>query len=139
MSRSRPPPAPLPVELNLLRGQLATARADYSQLTAPGGLGPNHPRAKELQAQIDQLTKEITTEQSRLELQAKENYLAAKATEDKTEQELDARKKDAYDQGDDLVRYTLLQREYEQNRTLYEACSSAWRPPSWSPAWTPWK
>jgi capsular exopolysaccharide synthesis family protein len=114
-------PGTSPIELNLLRGQLATARANYSQLTAPGGLGPNHPRAKELQAQIDQLSKEITTEQSRLESQAKENYLAAKATEEKTEQELDARKKDAYDQGDDLVRYTVLQREYEQDRTLYES------------------
>ena len=49
------------------------------------------------------LTKEINAEQSRLELQAKETYLAAKATEDKIEQELDAKKKDAYDQGNDLV------------------------------------
>jgi succinoglycan biosynthesis transport protein ExoP len=113
-------PGTAPGELNLLRGQLAASKAMYSQLTAPGALGPNHPRAKELQAQIDQLSREVTTEQSRLELQAKENFLAAKATEEKTEQELDARKKDAYDQGDDLVRYTLLQREYEQNRTLYE-------------------
>jgi capsular exopolysaccharide synthesis family protein len=113
-------PGTAPAELNQLRGQLANAKASYSQLTAPGGLGPNHPRAKELQATIDTLTKEIATEQSRLELQAKETFLAAKATEEKTEQELDARKKEAYQQGDDLVRYTLLQREYEQNRSLYE-------------------
>jgi capsular exopolysaccharide synthesis family protein len=113
-------PGTAPGELNILRGQLAVARATYSQLTAPGGLGPNHPRARELQADIDTLTKQITAEQSRLESQAKETFLAAKAAEDKTEQELDARKKEAYDQGDDLVRFTLQQRQYEQKRALYD-------------------
>jgi capsular exopolysaccharide synthesis family protein len=113
-------PGTAPAELNLLRGQLASAKATYSQLTAPGGLGPNHPRARELQAQIDQLSKEIDTEQSRLKLQAKETYLAAKATEDKTEQELEARKAEVYKQGDDQIRLTLLQRGYEQDRALYD-------------------
>ena len=115
-------PGTAPGELNMLRAQLATARASYQQLTAqsPLGLGPNHPQVKALQAQIGELTKEIDTEQNRLELQAKENYLAAKAAEDKTEQELDARKAEAYQQGDDLVQLTILQREFEQNRTLYD-------------------
>jgi polysaccharide biosynthesis transport protein len=113
-------PGTAPGELNQLRGQLAAAQASYSQLTAPGGLGPNHPRARELQATIGELTKQINAEQSRMELQAKESYLAAKAAEDKTEQELDARKDEANKQGDDVVRYTVLQREYEQNRALYE-------------------
>jgi capsular exopolysaccharide synthesis family protein len=122
-------PGTMPGELNSLRGQLATARASYQQLTAqsPLGLGPNHPQVKALQAQIGELTKEIDTEQNRLELQAKENYLAAKATEDKTEQELDARKAEAYQQGDDLVQLTILQREYEQNRTLYDGLESRLR------------
>jgi len=113
-------PGTMPGELNALRGQLATAKATYAELTAQDGLGPNNPRVKSLQAQIGELTKEIDTEQNRLELQAKENYLAAKAAEDKTEQELDARKAEAYQQGDDLVKYTILQREYEQNRALYD-------------------
>ena len=115
-------PGTAPGELNMLRAQLATARASYQQLTAqsPLGLGPSHPQVKALQAQIGELTKEIDTEQNRLELQAKENYLAAKAAEDKTEQELDARKAEAYQQGDDLVQLTILQREFEQNRTLYD-------------------
>jgi capsular exopolysaccharide synthesis family protein len=115
-------PGTMPGELNSLRSQLASARASYQQLTAqsPLGLGLNHPQVKALQAQIGELTKEIDTEQNRLELQAKENYLAAKAAEDKTEQELDARKAEAYQQGDDLVQLTILQREFEQNRTLYD-------------------
>jgi capsular exopolysaccharide synthesis family protein len=116
-------PGTMPGELNVLRSQLATAKATYAQLTAQSaeGLGPNHPRVKALQDQIGELTKEITTEQNRLELQAKENFLAAQATEDKTEQELDARKQEAYNQGDDMIRLTVVQREYDQDRALYEA------------------
>jgi capsular exopolysaccharide synthesis family protein len=115
-------PGTAPGELNVLRQQLAVAKASYAQLTvqSPQGLGPNHPQVKALQATIGALTKEIDTEQNRLELQAKETYLAAKAAEDKTELELDAKKAEAYQQGDNLVQYTLLQREYEQNRTLYD-------------------
>jgi capsular exopolysaccharide synthesis family protein len=115
-------PGTMPAELTVLRGELATAKAQYAELTASGdlGLGANHPRVKALHDQINELTKEIGTVLNRLEIQAKEAYLASKATEDKIDQELDARKKQAYDQGDDLVRYTVLQREYEQNRTLYE-------------------
>jgi len=111
-------PGTAPGELNTLRGQLASAKATYSTLLAT--LGPNHPQVKALQAQMGELSKEIDTEQNRLELQAKETYLAAKATEDKTEQELETRKAEAYQQGDDLVQLSLLQREYEQNRTLYD-------------------
>jgi capsular exopolysaccharide synthesis family protein len=116
-------PGTMPFELNALRGQLASAKAQYADLTAQsaGGLGANHPRVKALQDQITELTRAINAEQARLEIQARENFLAAQKTEQATEQELDARKKEAYDQGDDLVRYTLLRREYEQNRTLYDA------------------
>jgi capsular exopolysaccharide synthesis family protein len=113
-------PGTSPGELNGLRSQLAVAQANYAELTAPGGLGPNHPRAKALQDTMAVLTKKITEEQSRLELQAKETYLAAQASEDKIEQELDEKKKEAYDQGNDLVQLTVVQREYEQDRALYE-------------------
>jgi capsular exopolysaccharide synthesis family protein len=112
-------PGTMPGELNALRAQLATAKANYQQMMA--SLGPNHPEAKAVQNQINELTKEINTEQNRLELQAKETYLAALATEQKTEQELDARKKEAYSQGNDMVQETVVQREYDQDRGLYEA------------------
>ena len=112
-------PGTMPGQLNALRSQLATAKADYQQMM--GTLGPNHPQAKALQQKIDELTKAIDAEQSRIELQAKETYLAAKADEDKTEQELDAKKAEADKQGDDLVQFTITQREYEQDRALYDA------------------
>jgi succinoglycan biosynthesis transport protein ExoP len=116
-------PGTAPGELNLLRSQLAVAKANYAQLSSGGpggGLGENNPTMLALNGQIKELTTQIDTEQQRLQVQAKQTYLAAKANEDKTEQELEARKAEAYQQRDDMVLLTLRQREYEQKRTLYE-------------------
>ena len=112
-------PGTAPVQLNSLRSQRAVLQAQYAQLSST--LGPNLPRMKALQQQIDELTHQITAEHARLETQARENFRAAQKTEQATEHEVEARKTEAYSQGDDMVRYTLLQREYEQNRTLYDA------------------
>jgi len=116
-------PGTMPGQLNTLRAQLATAKATYAQLTAQSaqGLGPNHPRVKALQDEMNQLTKAINEEQNRLKSQAKETFLAAQAAEQKTEAEVEARKAEAYKQGNDMVQLKVVQSEYDQDRTLYEA------------------
>jgi capsular exopolysaccharide synthesis family protein len=111
-------PGAAPAELNALRTQLATAKANYAQMEAT--LGPNHPESKSLKAQIGELANAVSKEQNRLLLQAKENYVVARANEDQTNAALEAQKTDAYKLRDDLIEYTLRQREYEANRTLYE-------------------
>jgi len=115
-------PGTMPGQLTSLRGQIAGAKTSLEQMLsggAEGGLGTKNPRALAVQGQIDQLEKELEAEQNRLLLQSKESYLAAKAAEENTEQELEAKKEEANNQGDDLVQFSLLQREYEQNRSLY--------------------
>jgi capsular exopolysaccharide synthesis family protein len=112
-------PGTAPAELNQLRGQLAAARANYAQMES--SLGPNHPQAKALKAQIDELVKEIDAEQNRLLIQAKQNYVVARANEDQTTAALEAQKAEAYKLRDQLVEYTLRQREFEANRTLYDS------------------
>jgi capsular exopolysaccharide synthesis family protein len=112
-------PGTAPGELNQLRGQLAGARANYAQMEST--LGPNHPQAKALKAQIDELVKEIDAEQNRLLIQAKQNYVVARANEDQTTAALEAQKAEAYKLRDQLVEYTLRQREFEANRTLYDS------------------
>ena len=114
-------------ELNALRGQIASARANYAQVTASGGLGASHPTAKALQAQIDQLTHEIDSEQNRLLIQAKENFVAAKANEEQTNATLEQQKAEAYKLGDALIDYQLKQREFETSRTLYESLNQRLR------------
>ena len=112
-------PGTHPGELNSLRTQAAQARANYAQLTA--NLGPNHPQVRALKAQIDELQHEISSEQNRLLLQAKQNFIAAKANEDQTQATLEAQQTAAYKLGDDLIQYQLRQREFESSRTLYES------------------
>lgn len=111
-------PGTAPGELNLLRGQVASAKANYAQMEST--LGPNHPQAQALKAQIDELDKEIDAEQKRLLLQAKQNYVVARTNEDQTSAALEKQKSDAYKLRDDLVEYTVRQRDFESNRTLYE-------------------
>jgi succinoglycan biosynthesis transport protein ExoP len=112
-------PGTAPGELNVLRGQLASAKASYAQLGST--LAPEHPQMKALKAEIDELTKEIGAEQNRLLLQAKQNYIVARANEDQTTAALEAQKTDAYKLRDQLVEYTIRQREFEENRNLYDS------------------
>jgi succinoglycan biosynthesis transport protein ExoP len=112
-------PGTAPAELNVLRGQLATGRASYAQLES--SLGPNHPQSKALRAQMEELEKEINAEQNRLLVQAKQNYVVARANEDQTTAALEAEKTEAYKLRDQLVEYTVRQREFEENRTLYDS------------------
>ena len=116
-------PGTAPGELTSLRAQIASLKSQIQLLTTggiEGGLGPNNPRVKALQGQLEELNKELKSEQDRLVLQSRETYLAAKAAEDSTERELQARRDEAYKQGDDLVQYNLVRREFDQNRTLYD-------------------
>jgi polysaccharide biosynthesis transport protein len=112
-------PGTTPGELTSLRAQLATARANYAQLEST--LGPNHPQSKAMKAQIDEYLKEIDKEQGRMLLQAKQIYVVARANEDQTAAALESQKADAYKLRDQLVEYTLRQREFEANSTLYNS------------------
>jgi len=105
-------------ELGTLRSQLATARAALSQMESD--LGPNHPQAKAQKAQIAELTKEVSIEQERLVLQSKQILDAARINENETLRTLEAEQANAYKLRDDLVEYTIRQREFESNRALYE-------------------
>jgi polysaccharide biosynthesis transport protein len=106
-------PGTAPGELNALRSQLASDQVQYANLTAdtPAGLGPSNPVARALKARIDALTQQLGNEQNRIITQAREHYLAARAAEESTQRELEARKQEAYTQGDDKVRLSILQRE----------------------------
>ena len=101
-----------------LRLQIDTARAALAQLSA--NLGPNHPQVKALRDQIAELTKELHEEQDRVLSESREAYVAARAEEDQTRAVLDQQTADDYKLRDALVEFTLRQREYESNRTLYQ-------------------
>jgi capsular exopolysaccharide synthesis family protein len=107
-----------PPALSTLRTQIATAKAALADMQT--NLGPNHPQVKAQKAQLEALQKEEDSEQRRLLAQAKENFVIAKASEARILDSLESQKSEAYRMRDDLVEYTLRQREFESNRTLYE-------------------
>ncbi len=101
-----------------LRTQLATDRATLAQQSAT--LGPNNPLIKATTAEVTELQSEVSAEENRLLTQARETYMLAKANEDQTTAALEQQKNDAYKLRDKTVEYTVLQRNFESNRTLYE-------------------
>ncbi len=82
--------------------------------------GPNLPREKAVRAQLTEVDRQIGEEQKRILLQAKEDLKAAQANETQTRGALEFAKSNAYKLRDDLVEYTIRQREFESERTLYE-------------------
>jgi succinoglycan biosynthesis transport protein ExoP len=101
-----------------IRGQLDTARATLAQLSA--NLGPNHPQVLAAREQIGELTKQLHEEQNRVLAEAKANFVAARAEERETQNALTAQQAESFKMRDQLIDYTLKQREFNANRTLYE-------------------
>ena len=101
-----------------LRGQRESLLAQLAGMDVTAG--PNLPKVRAIRAQTAELDREISEEQNRLLIQSKEDLVAARANETQTRDALEGAKSDAYKLRDDLVEYTIRQREFESNRTLYE-------------------
>ena len=118
-------PGTSPIQFGVLRAQIAQAKATYAQLMTIEG--PNNPQAMQISNQIAELEKLLKSEQTRLLTQAREAYLATKASEQQTTAALEQQKADAYKMRDDLVEYTLKARDFETTRTLYDGLVSRLR------------
>ncbi len=101
-----------------LRSQRETLKAQLSGLDVT--LGPRNSQERTLRAQIAALDQQISDEQNRVLVQARESLVAARADETQTRGALESAKTNAYKLRDDLVEYTIRQREFESNRSLYE-------------------
>lgn len=112
-------------ELNRIRGDIATSRASLAQEALI--LGKNNPKYQSDEAHLRELETAEDTEQKRLVGQSKNAYLAAQANEQQTTSALDEAKNQAYQFRDAAVEYTLRQREYETNRSLYDGLLSRLR------------
>lgn len=101
-----------------MRADLATLKTKLAEDSA--ALGPQHVKIKAERAQIAQLEQAIADEQKRLVEQARQTLTAAQRNETESGTAAEQAKNEAYRLRDDLVEYTLRQREYESNRALYE-------------------
>jgi polysaccharide biosynthesis transport protein len=115
----------LPSALPALRSQREQLVAQQAELSVT--LLPKNPQMKALQAQIDELGKQIGEEENRLLDQAQQAYVAARDDEAQTRAALEAEKAEAYKLRDALVEYTLRSRDFESNRALYEGLAQRLR------------
>ena len=112
-------------QLSRLRNDAAETRAAIAQDSVT--LGPKNPQILALQAHLHETDRELLTEQTRLLTESKQALVAAQANEKQTTSALEEQKNDAFRLRNDLVEYTLRQRDYEANRTLYESLLSRLR------------
>jgi succinoglycan biosynthesis transport protein ExoP len=104
--------------LSQLRTQYASASAQMAQVGTV--YGPNYPGYLELKNQVAELQRQIDAEVSRNRNEAKELMQTAETTEKMTHSALAETESDAYKMRDDIVEYTIRQREFESNRELYQ-------------------
>ena len=101
-----------------LRQQEATLRSQYAQLTTT--FGPNYPKTLELKNQIDQTEHSIQAENQRALSRLETSFKAAQAREVMLGRALDQQKLEANQLNEKAIEYSLLKRDLDANRTLYE-------------------
>ena len=111
--------------LTQLRVDATTTRAQIAQSSVT--LGPKNPQILALQAHLREVDQETRIEENRIVTEAKQTLVAAQTNESETTRALEQQKDEAYRLRDDLVEYTLRQRDYETNRSLYDELLSKLR------------
>ena len=108
--------------LQNLRNALATQSSNYARLLAQ--FGPNYPAVRQQKAQLDETTRQVKAEQGRILNQARLSYSAATSNEKMTERALSGKRGEAFSLQSDMVKYAILQHDYQAHRTLYETLIS---------------
>lgn len=96
-----------------LSRKLASARTDLKQALV--NYGVNHPKVKELRAQVAEVQAQLTAQQHRVVSNLKSSYLAAQ----KRENLLNSQLKGATKQLNQVAQYEALKREAQANEALY--------------------
>lgn len=104
--------------LTQLRKQESDLRTQIAQ--AEVQLGPAHPRLKELHSQLKQILDSESKEIEKLRGQIKTDYLAASQRETMLSAALEGQKQAANTLNESAIEYSLLKRDVETNRQLYE-------------------
>lgn len=104
--------------LAALHTQLSQLETQRSELAAR--LGPNHPRMKELQVEIDKVQTQIDSELKIARAQVQAEYSGAVRVEDNLRGRLAAQEDAAYKLNEGVAQYAILRHEAELNRELYD-------------------
>src|SRR2546422_5734247 len=104
--------------LERLRGQQADLRDQVAQLSTQ--FESSYPRVIQLSSQLRELEVQIQGEMKRIVSRVRSEYLASFQRENMLRNALEKQKQEANKLNESAIEYSLLKRDVETNRTLYE-------------------
>ena len=104
--------------LEKLREQQADLRIQVSQLSTQ--FGPAYPKVAQLNSQLQEVESQIQLEMKKVIARVRSDYLASVHREEMLRAAMEKQKQEANQLNESAIEYTLLKRDVDTNRTLYE-------------------
>jgi capsular exopolysaccharide synthesis family protein len=104
--------------LDRLRGQEADLKIQIAQLSTQ--FGPSYPKLLQLNGQLKETEAQIQSELKKTEARLHGDYLSALQRESLLHDALEKQKQEANKLNESAIEFSLLKRDLESNRTLYE-------------------
>ncbi len=104
--------------LERLRSQRADLKIQAAELSTQ--FGPSYPKLAQLNNQLKEVDLQIKAETHKLAGRLRDQYMAAAQRETMLRQAMDKQKQEANQLNESAIEYSLLKRDVETNRTLYE-------------------
>jgi capsular exopolysaccharide synthesis family protein len=104
--------------LEKLREQQADLKIQVAQLGTQ--FGPSYPKVAQLNSQLKEVEAQIQIEMTKVVSRVRSDYLASLQRENMLHGAMDKQKQEANRLNESAIEYSLLRRDLETNRTLYE-------------------
>lgn len=104
--------------LEKLREQQADLKIQVAQLSTQ--FGPSYPKVNQLNSQLKEVDTQIQMEMKKVVSRVRSDYMTSLARENMLHGALDKQKQEANKLNESAIEYSLLKRDVESNRTLYE-------------------
>jgi capsular exopolysaccharide synthesis family protein len=104
--------------LDKLRGQDADLKIQIAELSTQ--FGPSYPKVAQLNNQLKEIDRQIISETQKAVDKLRGQYMTAVQRESMLRDALDKQKQEANKLNESAIEYSLLKRDLESNRTLYE-------------------
>jgi len=104
--------------LERLRSQKADLKIQIADLGTQ--FGPSYPKLAQLNNQLKEVDNQIKAETRKAAARLHDQYIAALQREDMLRQAMEKQKQEANQLNESAIDYSLLKRDVETNRTLYE-------------------
>src|SRR6202140_2207522 len=104
--------------LDKLRDKQASLRIQVAELSTQ--FGPSYPKVQQLNNQIKEIDHQLELETSKAVDHLKQQYLAALQRETMLRGAFDKQKQEANKLNESAIEYSILKRDLDSNRTLYE-------------------